>query len=57
VSICSTGNQKRQISLEVDELGLFNLKPRTHDIALINPRDKITPKFCEPTSVFKQVPI
>ena len=37
--------------LEIDELGLFNLKPRTQDIALIHPKQQDSrPEFCEPVS-------
>ena len=37
--------------LEIDELGLFNLKPRTQDIALIHPKQQDgRPEFCEPVS-------
>ena len=35
-------------SLEVDEMGLFNLKPRAQDIASIDPKVKVTRTFCEP---------
>ena len=34
--------------LEVDELGLINLKPKTHDISMINPKEKVTREFCQP---------
>ena len=37
--------------LEIDELGLFNLKPRTQDIALIHAKQQDNrPEFCEPVS-------
>ena len=44
-------------SLEVDDMGLFTLKPRaTQDIASIDPKDKVTRSFCQPVARSSVIP-
>ena len=45
----SVGNiQIPHTPLEVDDMGLYNLKARASDIANINPKPKVEREFCEP---------
>lgn len=44
----SSSSQIPHTSLEVDEMGLFTLKPRAQDIASIDPKVKVNRTFCEP---------